>query len=94
MPPPWPLQANLMAITCHPHGHHITVTWYIYYLCSSLSAVLPAVVVRQRKPYRRKDGTVLYFEGRYTVGTKHLTEGIPNNEISMKIITRVFGLGS
>ena len=24
--------------------------------------VLPAVVVRQRKPYRRKDGTVLYFE--------------------------------
>ena len=22
-----------------------------------------AVVVRQRKPYRRKDGTILYFEG-------------------------------
>ncbi|XP_035231340.1 60S ribosomal protein L23-like [Stegodyphus dumicola] len=24
--------------------------------------VMPAVVIRQRKPYRRKDGTVLYFE--------------------------------
>ncbi len=27
------------------------------------SAVLLAVIVRQRKPYRRKDGTTLYFEG-------------------------------
>ena len=43
----------------------MTVTWYI---CVSLAAVLPAVVVRQRKPYRRKDGTVLYFEGRFTIG--------------------------
>lgn len=25
--------------------------------------VMPAVIVRQRKPYRRKDGTTLYFEG-------------------------------
>ena len=25
--------------------------------------VMPAVVVRQRKPYRRKDGVTLYFEG-------------------------------
>jgi len=25
---------------------------------------MPAVIVRQRKPYRRKDGVVLYFEGR------------------------------
>ena len=25
--------------------------------------VMPAVIVRQRKPYRRKDGVVLYFEG-------------------------------
>jgi len=24
--------------------------------------VMPAVIVRQRKPYRRKDGVVLYFE--------------------------------
>ena len=24
--------------------------------------VMPAVVIRQRKPYRRKDGVVLYFE--------------------------------
>merc|ERR1719410_2742351 len=24
--------------------------------------VMPAVIVRQRKPFRRKDGTVLYFE--------------------------------
>lgn len=27
-------------------------------------AVHLAVVVRQRKPYRRKDGTFIYFEGR------------------------------
>ena len=26
-------------------------------------AVLLAVIIRQRKPYRRKDGTILYFEG-------------------------------
>ena len=25
-------------------------------------AVMPAVVVRQRKPWRRKDGTFIYFE--------------------------------
>ena len=25
-------------------------------------AVFPAIVVRQRKPYRRKDGLVIYFE--------------------------------
>jgi len=25
--------------------------------------VLTAVVIRQRKPFRRRDGTVLYFEG-------------------------------
>ena len=34
------------------------------------------MVVRQRKPYRRKDGTVLYFEGKFTVGSylsKHQT---------------------
>ncbi|CAK9303934.1 unnamed protein product, partial [Gordionus sp. m RMFG-2023] len=24
--------------------------------------VMPAVVIRQRKPYRRKDGTFIYFE--------------------------------
>lgn len=24
--------------------------------------VMPAVVIRQRKPYRRKDGVFLYFE--------------------------------
>ena len=28
-----------------------------------ITVVMPAVVVRQRKPYRRKDGTTLYFEG-------------------------------
>ena len=32
-------------------------------VCSSLSPVHLAVVVRQRKPYRRKDGTFIYFEG-------------------------------
>jgi large subunit ribosomal protein L23e len=27
--------------------------------------VMPAVVVRQRKPWRRRDGVFLYFEGMY-----------------------------
>ena len=27
-----------------------------------LSAVTPAVIVRQRKPWRRKEGTFIYFE--------------------------------
>src|SRR5690349_8213293 len=27
--------------------------------------VMPAVVIRQRKPWRRKDGVFLYFEGLY-----------------------------
>ena len=35
---------------------------FICLFCS----VLLAVVVRQRKPYRRKDGTILYFEGMET----------------------------
>ena len=26
--------------------------------------VMPAVIVRQRKPWRRKDGVFMYFEGR------------------------------
>jgi ribosomal protein L14 len=29
---------------------------------SSFPAVTPAVVVRQRKPWRRKEGTFIYFE--------------------------------
>lgn len=27
--------------------------------------VMPAVIVRQRKPFRRKDGVYMYFEGMY-----------------------------
>ncbi|GMP77580.1 hypothetical protein CsSME_00033813 [Camellia sinensis var. sinensis] len=27
--------------------------------------VMPAVIVRQRKPWRRKDGVFMYFEGLY-----------------------------
>lgn len=26
-------------------------------------AVMPGVVIRQRKPFRRKDGLFIYFEG-------------------------------
>lgn len=32
-------------------------------LCRSF-IVMPAVVVRQRKPWRRRDGIYLYFEGK------------------------------
>lgn len=28
--------------------------------------VMPAVIVRQRKPWRRKDGVFMYFEGNYS----------------------------
>lgn len=28
--------------------------------------VMPAVIVRQRKPFRRKDGVYMYFEGIYS----------------------------
>jgi large subunit ribosomal protein L23e len=27
--------------------------------------VMPVVIIRQRKPYRRKDGTIIFFEGFY-----------------------------
>lgn len=29
--------------------------------------VMPAVIVRQRKPWRRKDGVFMYFEGKFKV---------------------------
>jgi large subunit ribosomal protein L23e len=32
----------------------------LIFLC--LFSVMPAVVIRQRKPYRRKDGCFIYFE--------------------------------
>jgi ribosomal protein L14 len=35
-------------------------------LRSFLSLVMPAVVVRQRKPWRRRDGVYLYFEGAFS----------------------------
>lgn len=33
-----------------------------------LLSVMPAIVVRQRKPWRRRDGVFLYFEGETTGG--------------------------
>ena len=38
--------------------------------------VMPAVVIRQRKTFRRKDGTFLYFEDNAGV--------IVNNKVSLK----------
>jgi len=29
----------------------------------NLRKVMPAVIMRQRKPWRRKDGVYMYFEG-------------------------------
>lgn len=37
-----------------PHPHTFTTP--------SLPAVHPAIIIRQRKSWRRKDGTVIYFE--------------------------------
>jgi hypothetical protein len=34
-------------------------------LCCVCFTVMPAVVVRQRKPWRRQDGTFIYFEGTF-----------------------------
>ena len=31
--------------------------------------VMPAVIVRQRKPWRRKDGVYMYFEGTFLIMT-------------------------
>ena len=41
---------------------------FVYYKCCNnfenqcFITVMPAVVIRQRKPIRRKDGTFIYFE--------------------------------
>lgn len=35
---------------------------YLFNVFSFLFAVMPAVVIRQRKPFRRQNGVVLYFE--------------------------------
>lgn len=48
-------------------GKRQTLSFAMRLLCA-LSTVMPAVIVRQRKPYRRKDGTVLYFEGKVDSG--------------------------
>lgn len=37
-------------------------TWKFRIMSFFLPAVHPAVVIRQRKSYRRKDGVFLYFE--------------------------------
>ena len=43
------------------------------YVWCALCAVHLAVVVRQRKPYRRKDGTFIYFEGSRNLLVKALS---------------------
>lgn len=41
----------------------ITVSMFYYFsLTNVLYLVMPAVVIRQRKPFRRKDGVFIYFE--------------------------------
>lgn len=40
---------------------HASRFYVFQYICPDV-AVMPAVVIRQRKPWRRKDGVVLYFE--------------------------------
>ena len=34
--------------------------------------VMPAVIVRQRKPWRRKDGVFMYFEGLFLIHLLHV----------------------
>ena len=38
------------------------MTIYVPHRSCHAVAVMPAVVIRQRKPWRRKDGVFLYFE--------------------------------
>ena len=44
--------------------HHVALMWFYVMLEQLCLLVMPAVVIRQRKPYRRKDGVFLYFEGK------------------------------
>lgn len=52
---------NLCSRTVSP-GYVLHKRRFVIPSCSFLSAVHPAVVIRQRKSYRRKDGVFLYFE--------------------------------
>ena len=38
--------------------------------------VMPAVIIRQRKPYRRKNGVFIYFEGSFQTYIFHLEQHI------------------
>lgn len=40
----------------------IQLTVVLYSMLFICFAVMPAVVIRQRKPFRRKDGVFIYFE--------------------------------
>lgn len=49
-------EENCSALMC------VSVEEFANHTAFLLPAVMPAVVVRQRKPWRRKDGVFIYFE--------------------------------
>lgn len=58
---------------------------FVVLSCSFLFAVHPAVVIRQRKSYRRKDGVFLYFEDNagVIVNNKGEMKGTEENPVAL-----------
>lgn len=48
--------------------------------------VLPAVIVRQRKPWRRKDGVFMYFEGIYLLSLNRVLALIWNYVVLLSFV--------
>ncbi|XP_020552943.1 60S ribosomal protein L23 isoform X2 [Sesamum indicum] len=46
--------------------------------------VMPAVIVRQRKPWRRKDGVYMYFEGMYACQVLKISNAIIFHSIMLE----------
>lgn len=63
-PPPLVLQAvGVCVAECSwQSAHHACPSLPDHPSPPALPAVMPAIVVRQRKAFRRKDGTFIYFE--------------------------------
>ncbi|KAL7081277.1 hypothetical protein ACP275_14G029400 [Erythranthe tilingii] len=53
--------------------------------------VMPAVIVRQRKPWRRKDGVFMYFEGEIRVYIFHVCFAIYNFQFFWLILLIICG---
>jgi len=48
---------TLFSVACNPFSNLCFMRLFLEHF-----SVMPAVVIRQRKPFRRKDGVFIYFE--------------------------------